>query len=662
LGYSPLRRVWETSTQLRALLGFVLLTVAFSWPLPLHLGSHFTGSPDGDTGIYVWNQWLFRHELLSGQNSPLFTREIFSLSRPANLGLHNYTLFQDLLAVPLLPIFGVVATFNLVYLAVIVLTGYTAFRLAWHVTGRPFESWLAGALFSWSPMLVTRGQGHFSLVAAAPLAVFTLLLLKRGDQKIWQGALALGATICWAATTDPYYAIYCLVIAIVFITATTVTIADDVRNAPDRVVRGIDVLLACIGGLIVALLIGKGWRFTVLGLTMNVHGLYTPVLLLTLVTFARVAWTHRHLTVTVDRGRAVGLLRFASVAGLISAAMLSPVLYAVGVRIRDAGLESTAILWRSSPPGVDVMSFLLPNPNHPFAPAALRAWLSPRPDAYLENVASLTLVALVTIVAAIRCGWRPSRFWIAMAVAFGLLSLGPFVRLGGLDTHVPGPWALARYVPIVSLARSPARLDIVLMLAVSVLFAAALAWLANRSPRHRRRLLATVSVALLFELLPVPRILYSANIPGFYGRIAADPRDVRVLELPFGVRDGTRSVGNFSARSQYFQTMHEKRLIGGYLSRISERRISEFQREDMLNALMTLSEGGAIDREKERALIDGGPSFVERAGIGFVVIDAERSPAHLQDFAMRALHLERVDGEGALTLYVPRTPSAYLPN
>jgi hypothetical protein len=343
-------------------------------------------------------------------------------------------------------------------------------------------------------------------------------------------------------------------------------------------------------------------------------------------------------------------------------AMLSPVLYAVGVRIHDVGLESSTIVWRNSVPGVDLLAFLVPNPNHLFAPDAFRAWLSSRPDAYLENVASLTLVGVITIAAAARSGWRPSRFWIALAATFGLMSLGPFVHLGGVDTHIPGPWALARYIPIVGLARSPARMTIVFMLGVSVMFAGALVWLGERVPRHRTLLRAATAVALLFELLPVPRTLYGAGVPAFYQRIAADPRPIRVLELPFGVRDGTQSVGNFSARSQFFQTMHGKQLIGGYLSRVSQRRVSEFRREDMLNALMTLSEGRAIDAEKERALIDAGSSFAQRAEVGFVVIDANRSPARLRDFAIRALHLERVDGEGALTLYVPRPPSAYLVN
>ena len=52
------------------------------------------------------------------------------------------------------------------------------------VAGRSVEAWLGGLLFAWSPVLVTRTLAHFSLVAAAPLALF-LWLLVREDETPW---------------------------------------------------------------------------------------------------------------------------------------------------------------------------------------------------------------------------------------------------------------------------------------------------------------------------------------------------------------------------------------------------------------------------------------------------------------------------------------------
>src|SRR5688500_20361263 len=67
------------ASRLAVVLGYVLAACAFTWPLPLHLGTHFTGDPGGDTGVYVWNQWVFHQELVEGRN-PLTTEKILSLT------------------------------------------------------------------------------------------------------------------------------------------------------------------------------------------------------------------------------------------------------------------------------------------------------------------------------------------------------------------------------------------------------------------------------------------------------------------------------------------------------------------------------------------------------------------------------------------------------
>src|SRR5918995_2444256 len=177
----------------RAILLYAVVALAFAWPLPVQLSTHLTGSVDSDTAVYVWNQWVFQHELVENRSLPYFTGKIFSLTPKANLSLHNYTTFANLLALPLIPRLGVVAAFNVVFLTLTVLTAYAMFLLARDLTkGAEAESWLAGLLLAWCPVLVTRGAGHFSLVAAAPLPIFLLLLLRTTEHQRIRDALALG--------------------------------------------------------------------------------------------------------------------------------------------------------------------------------------------------------------------------------------------------------------------------------------------------------------------------------------------------------------------------------------------------------------------------------------------------------------------------------------
>jgi hypothetical protein len=181
-----------------ALMAYAAVALLFAWPLPTHLSTHVTGMPSGDTGVYLWNLWVFQHELLSQHHYPLVTSAILSLDGSVDLALHNYTVFADLIAVPFVRVLGLVTTFNLIYLALSVLTAYAGFLLAREVAGRDPEAWLAGLLFAWSPALVARGTAHFSLVAAAPLPVFVLLLLRAertGRRRYMAGA---GLTVAWS--------------------------------------------------------------------------------------------------------------------------------------------------------------------------------------------------------------------------------------------------------------------------------------------------------------------------------------------------------------------------------------------------------------------------------------------------------------------------------
>jgi hypothetical protein len=628
--------------------------MAFSWPLPLHLGTHLTGNPGGDTGVYVWNQWVFRRELLEHGRLPYFTDSIFSLTRDANLGLHNYTTFQDIVAIPLVPWLGTVATFNVVYLLMTVLTAYCTFLLARHVTGRSTESWLAGLLFAWCPLLVTRGTEHFSLVAAAPLAIFLLVLLKADGHERFRDAVALGAVMWLAASTDVYYAVYCLLIGAVFLAARVVLIHRSPQSGHATAIRWtLDVLILCAAALVAALAVSGGGTFSVLGQPVSMRTLYTPVLVLTTLAGLRIAWVFRASFAPHARVDGWRVMRYGAAAGIVAAVLLSPVLYAVGVRLANVGIESSTIYWRSSPPGVDLLSLLLPNPNHALAPTAVTEWFLSRPNGYAENVASIPVLLLAVLGWAWCTGWRPSRWWVGLAALFGALSLGPFVNVAGVNTYIPGPWALLRYLPILGLARSPTRFSIVMMLALAVLFATALEWIGRQHPRWRPLVLSIAAALLIVELVPAPLTLYEATVPHFYDQVAAAPDDTRVLELPTGVRDGTLNVGNFTARTQFYQTSHNKPLIGGYLSRVSKARISQVRDNRVVDAMITLSENGTVSDAVLESLVEQGSDFVREARIAYVVIDRHRTSERLQDFARRAFRLQFVDQQHGLELYRP---------
>src|SRR5687767_7802162 len=110
-----------------ALLGYVCVAVVFAWPLPVQLTDALPGYPGGDTGVYVWNLWVFRHEIVEHGRFPFFTSEILALNAGAPLTLHNYTTLANVLAFPLLPMLGTVATYNVLLIASGIASAFAAF-------------------------------------------------------------------------------------------------------------------------------------------------------------------------------------------------------------------------------------------------------------------------------------------------------------------------------------------------------------------------------------------------------------------------------------------------------------------------------------------------------------------------------------------------------
>jgi hypothetical protein len=340
-------------------------------------------------------------------------------------------------------------------------------------------------------------------------------------------------------------------------------------------------------------------------------------------------------------------------AGLAAAVLMSPTLYAVGRRAVQGDVSAVPVLWRSSAPGVDLLAFLAPNPNHPLAPAAIGQWLAGRPGGYHDQVASLSIVGLLVLAAAWRfAGFRPPRFWVAVSVGFGLLALGPFVHVAGVNTGIPTPWTLLRYAPVIGSARMPARFVAVVTLGFAVLVAYGLAALGARFPRRRTALLTAIGALMAAELLAAPRALQSAAVPSVFDTIAADPRPVRVLELPTGIRDGLSSIGNFSAQTQFRQTFHGKGLIGGYLSRVPPSTKACYLQMPVTAALFEVSEGRKLQPRQLDQAIAQAPQFVRDTNLGYVVMN-DRVSDDLRDFATILLGLTKIAEADGYALYVP---------
>ena len=638
-----------------ALLGYVSVAIVFAWPLPIRMAEAMIGLPGGDAGVYVWNLWVFRHEIVENHRLPFLTSEILALNDPVPLVLHNYTTFANLLALPLIPLLGVLKTFNVLVMASGVMTGYAMYWYGRLRTGDSVAAWLAGLLFGFSPFMSARGAEHFSLTLAAPIPVFAWLMYRIYANPSRRLACAAGATVAWAFLSDTYFAVYCLLIALFAATYSVFSVerqSPAVRRVWPRTVVTLAIL--CVAGLIVGMIVRGGGRMDVWGIRVSFTRLYTPVLLLTGLIGLRVWLSLRPRLVKV-----VNITPYAQaavLAGLVCFIVLSPVLFAVKSPLAERGLMSPAVWWRSSPAGVDLLAFFAPNPLNPVVGRLSYDWFASLPGGFNENVASIPWVAMLTIIGAMWLGrFRPHKGWLIFLGVFGWLALGPFVSIAKQLTYVPTPWAALRYLPIVGAARMPTRMTILVMLAVSMLLLFAIHDLRTRT-RYPRLLTFGIGVLLFFELLPAPRTLHSAELPEPYRIVATDPRRVRVLSLPFGLRDGLSSRGNYSSSTQFYQTFHEKPLIGGYISRLPGDSISRYRGNSTLRVLMRLSEGTPVEPDLMTRATRNADRTMQRLQMGYVVIDLRRTAPALREFMLSAFPLTLIWSDQSYELY--RTPIA----
>jgi len=226
------------------------------------------------------------------------------------------------------------------------------------------------------------------------------------------------------------------------------------------------------------------------------------------------------------------------------------------------------------------------------------------------------IVTLLVLFLFIKERTKETLFWFLSAFLFFLFSLGPHPHIGGrvFDT-IPLPYLiLDRTVPLFSASGVPSRFIAMLNLCILVLAAYSLD-LITRKTKIRPILFAILSAVMLFEYLDFPFTTYAYPVPSFYRRIAEDRGSYALMDLTGG------------ACNLYYQTIHQKPIVGGYTSRISDDRIAFLENTPVINALyydmkLIVPEGidaPAIARD-----------ILEKYNVRYVIIDA-------RDFARKEM-------------------------
>ncbi len=167
---------------------YAALAVLCTWPLVTYADRALLAGSN-DTLLHYWNCWWVRQALREGV-SPFYTPYLF-YPYGASLVTHNIPWLNALLTIPLEPLVGALAAYNLSILVTLTLCGYCAYLLLRDLTHSEPAALVGGVLYEvWPYRLGELGHPNMLSTHWIPLALLLLIRLLRRPR--WQTGALLG--------------------------------------------------------------------------------------------------------------------------------------------------------------------------------------------------------------------------------------------------------------------------------------------------------------------------------------------------------------------------------------------------------------------------------------------------------------------------------------
>jgi GNAT superfamily N-acetyltransferase len=317
------------------------------------------------------------------------------------------------------------------------------------------------------------------------------------------------------------------------------------------------------------------------------------------------------------------------------AAFLLPLLIAV---------RHDVTTWRYLPyPGADryvadLLGYVTPGPRQTLLGPVVGRAFDPNVTEATVFTGWFTMALGLAAVASARLR-RSHGAWIVLGGVSLVLSLGNTLHVGGRDTGFPLFFPLVQMLPFFHHLRAPCRFSILVVLSLAVLLSAVwTSWLAVTTPARRTLLTAAAATLMAAESLAIPIPLFAAGAPAVFQRIAQEPGDFTVLEVP--------GIDQVPGQIMYRQTLHGKRIFIGIAARVPAEKGSYFYGLRLVRPLMDLRKqrvglDAALGAEEREAA----PEVARFLGIRYFVIEKAYEGRGLVRFLESVLPIERAAGD-----------------
>ena len=516
----------EWRSILWVILAYALITVVVTYPVAFQLGSALAGAPDQDALQHLWISWWTEKALLDLGTSPAQASYLYYPDGTSHPMLW-VTPYPQVVALPLQLLFGQVVAYNLHLLLTFVLTGLTTYLLCYYLTRNRSASFIGGLIFAFFPNRLSHATAHLAQVVTYFFPLYALYLIRllcchnggwgEGEgQPGWRNTWLCGILLALSMLVNIVHVAYFILpfTALLILYHIAVGRLRSMGKEGEGVPPGFPSQRVKLAGSPFYIVMAFALAAT----------LTAPFLL-------PFAW--RSLS---------GQLSYLHIAGTVDYS-------------------------------ADLLGFVTPALSHPIWGrwASFRAWAKAiigRGNA-LENTVYLGVVTLLLAGWGARRRWSEARFWLILGLVALVLSLGPVLKIGGLQTSLPLPYALLQRLPFYKWGRIPGRANETIVLPLAVLASYGIVYLLERlgSRGSRGALVTVLSALILFDYVvawPFPAM--DASVPDFYQRMAQEPRDFAVLDLPqwpIWLREA-------SNRAMHYQTVHQHKIVGGYVWRLPE--------------------------------------------------------------------------------------------
>jgi len=563
---------------LGALLVQLGLAVLFTWPLVLNFlpgaGTMVPGFMREDRDQNLWNLWWTRTALLGGHN-PFVTNMIW-YPTPISLYYHTLNVFNGILAVPLMTVFSLQTTYNIVVLFSFAATGYGAYLLFHYLCGNKWAAFIGSLVFAFSAYHIATMRSLLQLISLEWVPFFILFFMKAVFAPAWVNrnsvwdwawhrALPAGCFLLLVSLVDWYYTMYSLILAGMITLylllryllerarhKTSVNFWHAVGEPWVRAAACVAVYLVLVSPILIPMV--KELRQTDSMLPTPDAAMTHSADLLTFFQPERGNQLWGRLFLNRDQWPygseryevyfTYTALLLAGVA-LFATRKLRPKLR-VGMTSSDAPVQDGPALSELEAPVASEQVRTVPRQPGP------------------TRVVGSGAIAL------------PGKwFWAFGVLLFFLLALGPVLQINGaqikwlFSPNIPlvMPYQLIGELPVLNISRSPDRFDMPLTLCLAALAGYGLNvlmgrwWLNWRMPKRGAVLCAGALALILVEIAPIPYPQLKADVPAWFYKLGEDPGDYSILEMP------PQNDFWHGAYRMYFQTVHHKKIFGGYISR-----------------------------------------------------------------------------------------------